>query len=272
MKIKAAEIYQDLRQEVATHWKTGLVMTGVTIVVGQVYGRVAAAGIVLVAISHYDIIGKKITVISWMSLRRVLIAVIVLGNNYYFSVLNPQIVSNLALALILFDNFQLSNINVDLSDQNKVLEKNVEDLGKVQQLLVSLKEALTSYRQNVKDAKAAKIANETKAQELSKIIPSDLVDGLKEVSNLVEALMNKPELRKLVLTEITMRESIDSMVITYSGFSQELALLLPEIDKIGRDIDSTTTSLQTSVKVSREQVTALAKLVKTFETYKRGSL
>jgi hypothetical protein len=272
MKINAAEIYHDLRQEITTHWKTGLVMTGVTIVVGQVYGRVAAAGIVLVAISQYDILGKKITVISWMSLRRVLIAVIVLGNNYYFSVISPQIVSNLALALILFDNFQLSTINVDLSGQNEVLEKNIKDLGEVKQKLENLKGALISYRLTVDEAKAAKIANETKAQELSKIVPSDLVAGLEEAYALLEALLSQPELSKLILNKKKLRESIDSMLATFSSVSQELELLAPKLDTIGRDIEGTTRNLQTTVNVSTEHVTALVKLVKTFETYKRGSL
>ncbi len=269
MKIKPAEIYQHVRQEVATHWKTGVVMTGVTIVVSQVYGKAAAASVVLVTVSHYDIIGKKFTVISWMSLRRVLIAVIVLGNNYYFSVLNPQIVSNLALALILFDNFQLSNINVDLFDQNAEMKKNEEKLGKAKEKLTTLKQALVAYHQTVDEAQNAKDANEKQAQALEQTVSSKLVADLENVNTLVEALMRSTDLQELMMQEQTLRKSIDSMLTTYSGICEKLAPLVPRLDKIGSDIEATTGNLASTVQISSQQISALVKVVETFETYKR---
>ncbi len=85
------ENYHRLRTEVTTNWKTGVVMVSVAVIAGQVYGKAAAAGVVLITVSNYQIVGRQIEVISWMSLRKFLIVAVMLGNNHYFNVMSPQI-------------------------------------------------------------------------------------------------------------------------------------------------------------------------------------
>ncbi|HUD01198.1 MAG TPA: hypothetical protein VMR37_02635, partial [Rhabdochlamydiaceae bacterium] len=144
MNLHIAYNYQLLRREVTAHWKTGVVMTGIAIVVGRIYGKMAALGIVLITVSHYQIIGRKIHVISWMSLRTVLLAIVFFGNRYY-RVIDPQIMSDITLALILIDGFQIASINVELSKQKETLEKNNAKLTEAQESLTKLEEELQKF-------------------------------------------------------------------------------------------------------------------------------
>jgi hypothetical protein len=268
MHIDLVENYQRLRAEVTTNWKTGVVMIGVAVVAGQVYGKTAAAGVVLITISNYQIIGRQIKVVSWMSLRKFLIVVAMLGNNHYFNVINPKIMGNIAVALVLIDNFQISSINLDLSDQNKVMKQNEANLEEAKKKLETIKQSLLTFTQSVAEADAAKTTNTEKAEELSKVVPSNLAADLENVNTLIETLMQSTELRELIAHERSLRASMDSMLTTYSGICEQLGPLVPKLDKIGTAIDKTASKLEETVQLSTQQICDLTRVVKTFETYR----
>jgi hypothetical protein len=272
MDLHIVENYHRLRTEVTANWKTGVVMIGVAVVVGHIYGRVAAVGIVLLTVSNYQIVGRQIKVISWMSLRKFLIVLVMLGNNYYFSVINPQIMSNIAVALVLIDNFQVSSINLDLSDQNEQMKEDKKKLEAAKTKLAAITKSLVTFRQTVAEAEAAKTANAAKAEELSVIIQSNLVTDLENLNTLIEALMKSADLRDLIAHEKTLRESMDFMLTTYSGICDQLKPLVPRLDKIGTAIDATTSRLEATVQISFQQIRDLEIANETFEAYKRRTV
>lgn len=270
MYLDLIENYHRLRTEVTTNWKTGVVMVSVAVIAGQVYGKAAAAGVVLITVSNYQIIGRQIKVASWMSLRKFLIVVAMLGNNHYFNVMSPKIMGNIAVVLVLIDNFQISSINLDLSNQNGVLKKNEAKLEDAKKKLAHIKQSLLSFGQTVTDAEAAKNTNTKKAGELSQVVPADLATDLENVSTLIETLMKSTEFNELIAHERSLRESMDSMLITFGGICDQLKPLLPKLDKIGTSIDTTSSKLEASVKLSSQQISDLTKVVQMFETYRRN--
>ena len=243
-------------------------MIGVAIVAGQVYGKAAAAGVVLITVSNYQIVGRQIKVVSWMSLRKFLIVVAMLGNNHYFNVISPQIMGNIAVALVLIDNFQISNINLDLSDQNEMMKQNEAKLEEAKKKLAAIKQSLLTFSQSVAEAEAAKTANTEKAEDLSKVVPSNLAADLENVSTLIETLVQSTELRELIAHERSLRESMDSMLTTYNGICKELGPLVPKLDRVGTEIDAVTTKLGATVQISSQQITDLTRVVQKFETYR----
>jgi predicted nucleic acid-binding Zn-ribbon protein len=245
-------------------------MVGVAVVVGHVYGRVAAVGIVLLTVSNYQIVGRQIKVICWMSLRKFLIVLVMLGNNYYFSVINSQLMSNIAIALVLIDNFQVSSINLDLSSQNEEMKENEKKLEAAKTKLGAIKQSLLAFRQSVAEAEAAKAETTEKAEELSSTIQPNLVSDLENVNTLVEALMQSADLRDLIAHENALRVSIDSMLTTYSGICEQLRPLVPKLDQVGTAIDATTARLEATVQLSSQQIVDLTRVVETFEAYKRS--
>jgi hypothetical protein len=267
MYINIAENYHRLATEVTTNWKTGAVMTGVAVVVGQVYGKVAALFVLLIAVSNYQIVGQQIRVISWMSLRKALIAVVVLGNSYY-NIINPQIMSNIAIAIVLIDNFQLSSINVDLSNQNKIMKQNEEKVAAAYVKLGDIEKTLAAFHQSVAEAEQAKAANAEKAETLSQTIPVDTATRLENVNALIEALMKSADLRELVAYEKELRASIESMLSTYSGICEQLKPLIPKIEGAGSAIEATALKLEATVHLSRQQVIALQHVVRAAERYR----
>lgn len=264
------ENYHRLRTEVTTNWKTGVVMVSVAVIAGQVYGKAAAAGVVLITVSNYQIVGRQIEVISWMSLRKFLIVAVMLGNNHYFNVMSPQIMGNIAVALVLIDNFQISRINQDLSNQNEVLKQNEAKLEEAKKKLTTIKQSLLAFGQTVAEAEAAKKSNTETAAELSKTVPSDLATDLENVNTLIEALMKSTEFKELIAYEKSLRESMDSMLTTFSGICEQLKPLLPKLDKIGTSIDTTTSKLEVAVQLSAQQICDLTGVMKTLETYRRN--
>jgi len=272
MNINIVENYHRLRAEVTTNWKTGVVMVGVAVVVGQVYGKVAVAGVVLITISNYQIVGRQIKVISWMSLRKFLIVIVMVGNNHYFNVINPQLMGNLAVALVLIDNFQVSSINLDLSDQNEVMKQNEAKLEEVRTKLEKTMQSLRAFRQTVAEVEAAKAANTAKAKELSVTVQSNLVTDLENVNTLIEELRKLGDLDDLIAHEKSLRESINSMLTSYSGICEQLKPLVPKLDKIGTSIDATTSRLEATVQLSSQQIIDLTRVLEAFETYKRASV
>jgi hypothetical protein len=247
-------------------------MVGVAVVVGQVYGRVAVAGIVLITISNYQIVGRHIKVISWMSLRKFLIVIVMLGNNHYFNVINPQIMGNIAVALVLIDNFQVSSINLDLSDQNKMMTENEKKLEEAKTKLATIKQRLLTFRQTVAEAEAAKAVNTAKAKELSETVPSNLVADLENVNSLVEALMESPDLKERIASDWALRRSLESMLISYTGICDQLKPLAVKIEGIGTRMDATTSRLEATVQLSSQQIVDFTRMVKAFEQYKRGTV
>ncbi len=244
-------------------------MVSVAIVAGHVYGKAAAAGVVLITVSNYQIVGRQIKVVSWMSLRKFLIVVAMLGNNHYFNVVNPQIMGNIAVALVLIDNFQISNINLDLSDQNEVMKQNEAKLEEAKKKLETIKQSLLTFSQSVAEAETAKTTNTEKAAELSTVIPSNFATDLENVNTLIETLMKSTELRELIVHERSLRKSMDSMLTTYSGICEQLKPLVPKLDKIGTAIDKTTSNLEATVQLSTQQISDLTRVVQTFEAYRR---
>ena len=248
------ENYHRLRAEVTMNWKTGVVMVGVAVIAGQVYGKAAAAGVVLITVSNYQIVGRQIKVVSWMSLRKFLIVAVMLGNNHYFNVMSPQIMGNIAVALVLIDNFQISSINLDLSDQNEVLKQNEAKLEDAKKKLATIKQSLLTFGQTVAEAETAKNANTEKAKELSETVPLDLVTELVNVSTLIETFMKTPELKELFEQEKTLRRSIDSMVARCNRNCDQLEQQVERVDAIGNRIDTTTFELAKAVQISTSQI------------------
>jgi len=247
-------------------------MVGVAVVVGQVYGRVAVVGIVLITISHYQIVGRHIKVFSWMSLRKFLIVIVMLGNNHYFNVINPQIMGDIAVALMLIDNFQVSSINLELSDQNEEMKQNEAMLGEAKAKLATVKQSLFAFRQSVAEAEAAKIANTKKAEELGVTVQSNLVSDLENVNTLLEALMRSGDLKELIEHERILRASMDSMLTTYSGICEQLEPLVPKLESIGTAIDGTTSRLEATVQLSAQHIIDLTKVVQAFKAYRETSV
>ena len=266
MNLNIVENYRLLAHEVTSNWKTGIVMTGVAVVVGQVYGRIAALFVVLITVSNYQIVAQQIGVISWMSLRKVLIAAVVLGNSYY-NIINPHILSNVAIAIVLIDNFQLSSINADLDSQNKVLRKNEEKLRQAQRNLAKVKQLLMNLNQSVKDAETAQAANTEKAEALSGTVQTNLVAELESVITLIDALVKTGYLDELKKEEKDLRESIDLMLTTFAGICEKLSPLVSKIDRIGNHLDETTAKYVATVQLSTQQIADLAEAV---EKFKRG--
>jgi hypothetical protein len=264
------ENYHRLRAEVTTNWKTGVVMVSVAAIAGQVYGKAAAAGVVLITVSNYQIVGRQIKVVSWMSLRKFLIVVAMLGNNHYFNVMSPQIMGNIAVALVLIDNFQISSINLDLSDQNEVLKQNEAKLEEAKKKLAAVKQRLLTFGQTVADAEAAKKTNTEEAEKRSKTIPPDLATDLENVNTLIETLIKSTEFNELIVHERTLRESLDSMLTTFTGICEKLQPILPKLDKIGTSIDATTAKLEVGVQLSAQLISDLTGVMKTLETYRRN--
>jgi hypothetical protein len=269
MNLNIAENYRLLAHEVTSNWKTGIVMTGVAVVVGQVYGRIAALFVVLITVSNYQIVAQQIGVISWMSLRKVLIAAVVLGNSYY-NIINPHILSNVAIAIVLIDNFQLSSINVDLKSQNEVLRTNEEKLLQAQRNLAKVKQSLLDLNQSVKDAEAAKAANTEKAEALSVTVQTDLVAELENVNTLIDALVKSVDLKELFSQEETLRKSLGSMLTTFAGICEKLPPLVSKIDQFGTHLDTTTSKFAATVQLSTQQIADLREAVEKFEKFKRG--
>ncbi len=272
MNLHITENYHRLRTEVTTNWKTGVVMIGVAVVVDQVYGRVAAVGVVLLTVSNYQIIGRQIKVGSWRDLRGFLIVFVVWANNYYFSVIDPRVMCNIALAILFIDKLQLSGINSELATQNDEMKENEKKLAAAKTKVAAIKQSLTTFRQSVAEAEAAKAATTQTAVELSDTIPSNLVADLENVNTLVEALMQSTDLRDLIEHEKVLRVSIDSMLTTYSGICEQLGPLVPKLEGIGTRIDVTSARLETTVQLSSQQIVDLSRVVETFESYKRRTV
>ncbi|HUD01110.1 MAG TPA: hypothetical protein VMR37_02170 [Rhabdochlamydiaceae bacterium] len=269
MDLHIAENCQLLRREVTTHWKTGVLMTGVAIVVGRVYGKMAALGIVLITASHYQIIGQQIRVISWMSLRKALIAVVIFGNSYY-KVIDPQILSYIAVALILIDNFQLSSINVELSTQNETLEKNNAKLKEAQESLTKLEEELNQLVKPAGKLQAAQRTNTEKAETLNGTI-SEIIQNipsrLQNVNVMLRKLLSMPEMTELVSFEADLRSKVDAMVLAFDGFFTELGPVAQKVEGLSAKLETRVATLEATIVLERKHVVALNVVLQKVQSY-----
>ncbi len=264
MNLRIAENYQLLKQEVTTHWKTGAVMTGVALVVYRVYGKAAAGGVLLATVSNYQILGQQIRVISWMNLRKTLIAVVIFGNSYY-NVINPQMMSYLAVALMLIDNFQLSGINADLSTQNKSLEENNLKLKEAYDALKKLEKELQTLLSSGADLEKAQKAKTEKVETLQDLIPEHIQNmpaRLLNVSILLKQLMNTEEMQERMKFEAELRSKINSMVQAFEGVLEELQPLTEKVSKLSDNLDQTVSKLHENVILTDRQIQALGHVLK----------
>jgi hypothetical protein len=269
MNINITENYQRLKQEVTTNWQTGAVMVGVAVIVGRIYGRIAALGIVLITASSYQIIGQQIRVISWMNLRKTLIAIVVFGNSYY-NIINPKIMSHIAVALLLIDNFQLSSINVDLSTQNKILEKNNDKLTEAHDALKTLEQELQNLLVPASDLQAAKKENAEKAATLAATIPEQIQDipaRLQNVNTLLAQLLNAPEMQELVSFEMNLRSQVSAMLQAFNGVLDEIRPITAKVEDLSSTLASTVSNYQTNVIITGRQIEALQNVLQTVQNY-----
>jgi uncharacterized coiled-coil protein SlyX len=272
MDLHIAENYQLLRREVTTHWKTGVLMTGVAIVVGQVYGKIAAVGIVLITVSNYQIIGQQVRVISWMSLRKALIAVVIFGNSYY-KVIDPQILSYIAVALILIDNFQLSSINVELSTQNETLEENNKRLIEAQTSLKDLEKELNKLVKPAGQLQAAQKENTEKAETLNETIPDiikNIPSRLLNVNVMLRQLLSMPEMIELVGFETDLRGKVDAMVLAFNGFLTELGPVAKQVEGLSAKLETRVTNLEATIVLERKHVIALNEVLQKVQSFSQG--
>lgn len=252
-------------------------MIGVAVVVGQVYGRVAGVGVVLLTVSNYQIVGRKIKKISWTDFLPIFV---MLANNCYFGVINPSMMGFITAALLFIDKQQVESEKSDLSDkvldlsnkvsdQNKTIVENEEKLKVAQPKLVAITQALCTLGQSVAEAEAAKAAATEKAEELSVTIQSNIVTNLENVINLLEALTKNSDLKDLIAHERTLRTSMDSMLITYGGICEQLKPLIPKLDKVGIAIDETTSRFEATVQFSNKLIIDLNRAFQMHDDYKR---
>ena len=207
MNLNIVENCQRLKHEVITNWKTGVVMTGVTVVVGQIYGKVAVGFVLLLTVSNYDMVGRQIRIISWMSLKRTFFIVVMFGGNGYFNLISPQLISYAAAAMLLIDNFQIAGINHELSTQNETLTANNVKLQKAYEGLKKLEEALNKLVKPVSEHQTAMDENIEKVQVIVEMVSEQVQDlpmRLQNVNTLLTELLGKTQLKDLIELEATL--------------------------------------------------------------------
>jgi len=274
MNIDIVERYHNLRNGIAANWKEGVGMIGVAVVVGRVYGRAAAVGVVLITVSNYPIIGRQVRVISWMSLRKALIAFVVLGNNYYFTVISPQIMCNIAVALLLIDNFLLSSINAGLSAHNTQLEANNAELVKAHESLQKLEEELQKLLKPASELREAKAENAAKAEKLDRTIAQNIQDiptRLQNVNTLLTQLLGTRQMQELIDFEQDLRTKMDAMLKAFDGVLSPLQPLTVKVSGLSESLASTAQQFETQVTITGLQIEALKNVFNAVQNY-RGRL
>ncbi len=267
MDLKIAEKLQFFREEATAHWQTGAVMTTVAIVVGKVYGRAAVVGVVLITASNYQIIGKQIRVLTWTSLRKTLIAVVLFGNSYY-NIINPQIMSYIAVALMLIDNFQLSSLNDDLSTQNATLKQNNARLKEAYEALKKLEDKLLILNGAATRVEAAQQAQDGVIAVLEPTIPEwvrDLPARLKSVAGLLEQLQNSKEFKELRKYKEDLRKQIQTMLGAFGELIKELKPLSQHVERLSANLETTVSNFQGNVVLQGRQIEALGNAIQAIQ-------
>jgi chromosome segregation ATPase len=222
-----------------------------------------------VLLLSYQIIGQQIRVISWMSLRKALIAVVIFGNSYY-KVIDPQILSYIAVALILIDNFQLSSINVELSTQNETLEKNNAKLKEAQESLTKLEEELNQLVKPAGKLQAAQRTNTEKAETLNGTI-SEIIQNipsrLQNVNVMLRKLLSMPEMTELVSFEADLRSKVDAMVLAFDGFFTELGPVAQKVEGLSAKLETRVATLEATIVLERKHVVALNVVLQKVQSY-----
>ncbi|MBS0649362.1 MAG: hypothetical protein JSS10_09090 [Verrucomicrobia bacterium] len=264
MNLRIAENYQALKQEVADNWTTGVAMTVIALVVGRIYGKTALLGVVVLTVGNYSIIGRQIRVFSWMNVRKTLIAVVVFGNSYY-NVINPKMMSYIAVALLLADNFQLATVNEDLSTQNEALKANNTKLQQAYAELIKLKGELEKLVPPAKRLEEAKKENEQATQTATQIVPQeiqDIPDQLHKVSVLFKALLDDQAMQESIKYEADLRKKISTMLKAFEGFYDELKPLAEQAEKLSESLRGSTAEMQSNVVLTQRQVQVLKEVLK----------
>lgn len=275
MIINWTEQYERLKHEVTTNWKTGVGMACVTITVGYVYGKVAAMTVVVLTISNYDMIGRQMHIISWMSLKRTLFVVVMFGGNGYFNVLSPQLVSYLAAALLLIDNFQLSTVNHDLSTQNQTLEDNNAQLKAAYEGLKKLEEELQKLVKPAAELKEAQDENTAQVDVVVQIVPEDIQDlpvRLQNVNTLLKQLLAIPEMRELMDYEASLRTKVSAMLQAFESVHEQLKPLTEKVKHLSADLKTTTEGYQRNVTITGRQIDALNGVLEAIQGFPQRSI
>jgi len=259
MNLRIAENYQVLKKEVVTHWKTGAVITMVAITVGHIYGKTVMIGVVLLTVSNYQIIGRQIQILTWMNLRRTLIALVIFGNSYY-RIINPQMMNYIAVSLILIDNFQLSSINTDLAAQNEGLKDNNNKLQEASKELQELQIELQKLVEPASQLQKAQEEHSEKVEMLNTIIPAEvqaIPARLHNLAALLKKLKEDPAMTEMLDYQDGLKKRISGLLDTFNGICKELQPLTGKVERLSASLTDTTAELKTNVVLTSRQVEVL---------------
>lgn len=270
MNLRIAECYQIVRQEVATHWKTGVAITTVAIVVDHLYGKTVMLTVVLFSVTNYQFIGRKMGAIPWVSFRVMLIGLVMFGSNYY-DVIHPKILCNIAVSLILLDGFQLASVIADLVAQNAILKENNIKLQKISTGLKDLEQELLKLRGPASRLRSAQEEHDKKIETLSPIIPEEvktIPEQFDRVAVLFKELFDDKATQELMECQTELRKKISNMLEAFGEFYEQLKPLTQTVGGLSTSLTETTEELKTNVVLTGRQVQALKEVLGNLQKFK----
>lgn len=277
MDLNFVENCQKLKHEVITNWKTGVVMVGVAIVVGQIYGKVAVGFVLLFSAYSYDMIAQPIRMITWLGFGNCLIAIGILGT-CHFNIINPKATTVIAVIWALMAvsrltgmNEELTSINQDMKPQNAGLESHNEKLAEIREGLKELEEALNNLVEPAAKLKTAQDENTATAEVLVQIIPDPIQEipaRLQKITTLLKAL-DKAEMQELIAFEADWRSKTNAMLIAFQTFNERLGPLTEKVDTLGSKLAATAAAHEENVRITSEQVATLKEVLDAARSYQQ---
>jgi predicted nucleic acid-binding Zn-ribbon protein len=269
MDLRIAENYQIFKQEVMDNWRTGVSMTAVAVVVGHVYGKEAMLGVVVLTVANYQLIGRQIRVLRWVNVRKALIAFVVFGNSYY-DVINPKIMSYIAVGLLLADNFQLATSNEDLSDQNDKQAKYNQQLQKAYAGLKELEQGLQKLVGPASHLQKAKDAHDSTAATVSTMIPEEIQltpARLHELATLLKKVLDNKSIQQLVTEREELKRDISSLLSAFREASGQLQPLTQQAADFSARQKQTAERLEANVVLTSKQIEALERVEQQLQSH-----
>lgn len=269
MNLRIAENYQIFKQEVMDNWRTGVSMTAVAVVVGHVYGKRAMIGVVVLTIANYQLIGRQVRVLRWVNVRKALIAFVVFGNSYY-DVINPKIMSYIAVGLLLADNFQLATSNEDLSDQNDKQAKYNQELQEAYAGLKELEQGLQKLVGPASHLQKAKEAHDSTVATVDTMIPEEIQltpSRLHELASLLKKVLGNKSIPQLVTEREELKRDISSLLEAFHVASDELRPLTLQAAEFSARQKETAERLEANVVLTGKQIEALQRVEQRLQSH-----
>lgn len=269
MDLRIAESYQIFKQEVMDNWRTGVSMTAVAVVVGHVYGKEAMLGVVVLTVANYQLIGRQIRVLRWMNVRKALIAVVVFSNSYY-EVINPKIMSYIAVGLLLADNFQLATANEDLSDQNDKQAKYNRELQDAYAGLKDLEQGLQKLVGPASHLQKAKEAHYSTVATVDTMIPEEIQltpTRLHELASLLKKVLSNKSIQQLVTEREELKRDIACLLEAFHTASDQLRPLTQQAADFSASQKQTAERLEANVVLTGKQIEALQRVEQRLQSH-----